>query len=132
MDQDYKFKNRNVENKEVFNFEKLFVYQKALDYIDSVYLMTNKFPKEEVYCLSSQFNRAANSIALNLGEGSGGTTNEFKNFIRISFRSVNECVVCTTIAKRRNYLSTDQENSSRKSLMEIAKMLSGLRNSLIK
>lgn len=82
--------------REIFNFEKLVVYQKALDYVDYVYTLTNKFPKEEIFGLSSQFKRAANSIALTIGEGSGGTTNEFRNFIRISFRSLNERVVCTT------------------------------------
>lgn len=87
-----------------FGFEKLKVYQKALDYVDFVYSTTEKFPKSEVFALSSQFQRAATSIALNIGEGSGGTKAEFKNFIRISYRSLNECVVCTSVSHRRNLL----------------------------
>src|SRR6478736_6546076 len=106
-------------NRDFFNFEKLLVYQKALDYIDFVYLITEKFPKDEIFGLTSQFKRAANSIALNIGEGSGGTTKEFKNFIRISFRSLNECVVCTTIAIRRNFINQDQNERSREQLLEI-------------
>ena len=117
---------------EMFNFEKLLVYQKALNYVDFVYTVTDKFPKDEIFGLTAQFKRASYSIALNLGEGSGGTTNEFKNFIRISFRSLNECVVCTTIASRRKFISNEQEEDSRAMLVEMAKMLSGIRNSLTK
>lgn len=117
-------------NRDFFNFEKLLVYQKALDYIDFVYVLTEKFPKDEIFNLTSQFKRAANSIALNIGEGSGGTTKEFRNFIRISFRSLNECVVCSTLAIRRNFTSQEQNKKSREQLLEITRMLSGLRNSL--
>ena len=120
----------NNGHRDKFNFESLLVYQKALDYIDFVYLMTSKFPKDEVFGLTSQFKRASNSIALNIGEGSGGTIPEFKNFIRISYRSLNECVVCTTIAKRRNYITEKQNQESREKLLEITRMLSGLKKSL--
>jgi four helix bundle protein len=118
------------EQREKFNFENLLVYQKALDYVDFVYLLTEKFQKDEIFGLTSQFKRASNSIALNIGEGSGGTTNEFKNFIRISYRSVNECVVCTTIAKRRKFINEEQSQGSRERLLELTRMLSGLKNSL--
>ncbi len=114
-----------------FNFEKLHVYQKALNFIDFGYEVTEKnFPKNEIFGLTSQFRRASCSIALNIGEGSGGTTAEFKNFIRISFRSLNECVVCTTIAKRRKFITEEQNENSRQMLQEMIRMLSGLRNSL--
>jgi four helix bundle protein len=118
------------ENSELFNFEKLLVYQKTLDYIDFVYTLTAKFPKAEVFSLTSQFNRAANSIALNIGEGSGGTKNEFINFIRIAYRSLNECVVCSTLSLRRNYITPQENQELRIKLLEISKMLSGLKNSL--
>ena len=121
---------KSSESEDKFNFEKLIVYQKALDYIDFVYGITKTFPKEEVFGLSSQFQRASCSIALNIGEGSAGTKAEFKNFIRISYRSVNECVVCSSIAARRNYLDKELEQKSRGQLTEISRMLSGLRNSL--
>jgi four helix bundle protein len=114
----------------VFNFENLIVYQKAINFIDYVYDLTNKFPKSETYNLISQFNRAATSIALNIGEGSGGTEKDFVNFIRISFKSLNECIVCSTIALRRNYISLSENEECRKRLSEISKMLSGLSKSL--
>jgi four helix bundle protein len=120
----------DMEKFEVFGFEKLLVYQKALDYVDLVYSLTCKFPKDEIFGLTSQFKRAANSIALNIGEGSGGTKNEFANFIRISYRSMEECVVCTTLAHRRKFINEKQLTESRAKLLEIAKMLSGLRKSI--
>lgn len=54
-----------------FDFESLELYKKSLDYIDFVYDVTNKFPKDELYGLTSQFRRAANSISLNVAEGYG-------------------------------------------------------------
>lgn len=54
-----------------FDFESLELYKKSLDYIDFVYDITNSFPREELFGLSDQFKRAANSIALNIGEGYG-------------------------------------------------------------
>lgn len=113
-----------------FNFEKLLVYQKALDYIDYVYELTSKFPREERYGLASQFQRAAQSVALNIGEGSGGSLAEFKRFICIARRSVMECVVCTTIAYRREYVTEQECNESKERTVEISKMLSGLKKSL--
>ena len=73
------------ENK--FQFENLIVYQKTLDFIDFVYEFTLKVPNFESFGLASQFQRAANSIALNIAEGSGGTRLEFQQFIRFARRS---------------------------------------------
>lgn len=117
-------------NNDKFHFENLIVYQRALDYIDFVYDITEKFPPHELYGITSQFRRAASSIALNIGEGTGGTFNEFNNFLRISRRSIRECVVCTSIAIRRKYISDVESNQSRVRLIELSKMISGLKKSL--
>ena len=120
-----------MENKkEAFHFEDLLVYQKSLDYLDFIYSITNKFPQDERFGLTAQFQRAAQSVCLNIGEGSGGTKLEFKQFIRISRRSIRECVVCTTIARRRKYISEPDEMKSRAACSQISKMLSGLLNSI--
>lgn len=111
---------------EKFSFESLLVYRKALDYVDCVYEWTREFPKGEKYGLTSQFQRAAQSIALNIGEGSGGSKAEFRHFLKIARRSVRECVVCVTLARRRNYLSEKNEARSREMAVELSKMLSGL------
>lgn len=113
-----------------FNFEKLIAYQKSLDYVDFVYNTTAEFPKNEQFSLTDQFRRAAVSVSLNIGEGSGGTKKEFINFLRISNRSLRECVVCPAIACRRKYITEEVNEKSRKLLVEIAKLNSGLINSL--
>lgn len=53
----------------LFDFEKLKVYQRALDYVDFFYSTSKKFPKEELFSLTDQFRRAATSICLNIAEG---------------------------------------------------------------
>ncbi len=119
-----------MEKPESFNFENLITYQKALDFVDKAYFFTDKFPDHELYGLTSQFRRAACSIALNIGEGAGSTDNDFNNFLRIYKRSIRECVVCTTIAFRTNYISDEENNLSRLKLIELAKLNSGLVNAI--
>ncbi len=92
-----------------FKFEKLTIWQKAMDFGESINKLTRKFPNEEVYNLSSQIRRAADSIALNISEGSIGQTNlEFKKFMGYSIRSLAEVVTCLHKAKRREYISQDE------------------------
>jgi four helix bundle protein len=76
-----------------FKFEKLLVWQKALDLTDYVHEMTKSFPKSEMFSLTSQINRAADSVSLNIAEGSTGQTNpEFSRFLNIALRSNIEVV----------------------------------------
>jgi len=89
-----------------FKFEKLIIWQKAMDFGEDINKMTFRFPKEEIFNLSSQIRRAVDSIALNISEGSIGQTNlEFKKFMGYAIRSLGEVVTCLYKAKRRNYIS---------------------------
>ncbi|MCM8569667.1 four helix bundle protein [Gramella jeungdoensis] len=115
---------------EQFNFEKLEVYQKTLNFVDLVYEITKSFPREELYGLTSQFRRASISIALNIAEGSGGSKKEFSRYLIIASNSLKECLVCITIAKRQKYIDSDTEKDLRYFLTEISKMISGLRKYL--
>lgn len=54
-----------------FDFEKLDVYKRAVQFILNVYKATEKFPRDELYGLTSQLRRAAVSVATNIAEGSG-------------------------------------------------------------
>ncbi len=56
-----------------FSFEDLIVYQKAMEFAEIVNQLVQKFPKLELFNLSSQFQRAADSIGYNIAEGSSGT-----------------------------------------------------------
>ncbi len=115
-----------------FNFEDLKVYDKALDFIDLVYATTCDFPKEEIYGLTSQFKRASTSIALNIAEGSGSTDKDFNKYLRTAYNSLKECVVCCTVAYRQKFINEEVNLKLRKKLVEISKMIAGLRKYLNK
>lgn len=92
-----------------FKFENIIIWQRAMVFGEDIYLVTETFPKKEQYNLSSQILRAADSVALNISEGSIGQSNlEFKKFIEYSIRSLTEVVTCLFKAKNRNYISEDK------------------------
>ena len=114
-----------------FKFEKLIVWQKSLDLSTVVDNVSKKFPKEELYVLTSQIKRAADSISLNIAEGSTGQSNaEFKRFPGIALRSDIEVVGCIYLAKRRNIINEEDFNKIYKLCEEILVMINALRNSL--
>lgn len=118
-------------SKEVnFSFEDLKVYQKALDFTDFVYSLTATFPREELYGLRSQFNRAAVSIALNTAEGSGNSDLQFNRFLQMADDSLRECITCSTIAHRRSFISAEENQKVREMLLEIFKMIKSLQKYL--
>ncbi len=114
-----------------FKFEKLIVWQKALDLSVVADDVAKKFPKEEIYVLASQIKRAADSVSLNIAEGSTGQTNaEFKRFLAIALRSAIEVVGCIYLAQRRNIISGDDFNKAYKMCEEILVMINALKKSL--
>ncbi|MFC2096255.1 four helix bundle protein [Bacteroidota bacterium] len=116
-----------------FKFENLKVWQKALDFDEEINNLVKKFPKEEVYVLSSQMKRAADSIVLNIAEGSTGQSNpEFNKFLGYALRSAIEVVACLHIAKRRKFIDSDEFSDLYKKAEEIIKMTQALRNALKK
>ena len=87
-----------------FKFQKLEIWKLAIEFADEVHLLTRAFPKEEMFSLTSQFKRAADSVSLNIAEGSIGQTNaEQRKFIGYAIRSPAECVNCLYLSQRRNY-----------------------------
>ena len=113
-----------------FNFEKLVVYQKAIDVIDKIYSLTKKYPRNEIFGLTSQLQRAAVSIALNIAEGSARSKKDFGRFIDMARGSIFECVAILQISLKQNYISQSELENIRSDLVEISKMLSGLKNTL--
>jgi four helix bundle protein len=94
---------------ENFKFEKLRIWHTAMDFGELIFDASGKFPIDEKYNLISQIRRAADSIALNIAEGSTGQSNkEFRKFIGYSLRSLAEVVTCLHKAKRRNYLNEEE------------------------
>ena len=115
-----------------FNFEKLEVWQRAIDFADLIYSSTRSFPQEERFGLTNQMRRAVVSISSNIAEGSSRVSHaDFAHFIEIATGSVFEVVSQATMGLRQGLLS--QENYGRiYAAAELqGKMLSGLRRSLI-
>ena len=114
-----------------FKFEKLIVWQKAVDLSDIVNQLAKKFPKDELYILTSQFKRAADSVALNIAEGSTGQSNpEFNRFLGIALRSDIEVVGCIFLAKRRDYIDDKEFEQIYKMCEVILVMINALRKKL--
>lgn len=114
-----------------FKFESLIVWQKALDLTEKIDALSKTFPKEELYVLSSQIKRAADSIVLNIAEGSTGQSNkEFSRFLGIALRSAIEVVTCLFIGKKRRIISEEDFSARYNDLTEIIKMTQALRKSL--
>ena len=114
-----------------FKFESLRIWHLSLELADDVDLLAQTFPKHEMYSLSSQIRRAANSISLNIVEESTGLTNaEFKRFLVIANRSALEVVGCLYLAKRRTYISDEKFNELYSKIETLVKMIQALINSL--
>lgn len=114
-----------------FKFEDLRVWQQAVQLSGIVYEVTISFPKEELYVLTSQIKRAADSVSLNIAEGSTGQTNpEFKRFLGISIRSGIEVIGCIYLAKRRNIISEEDFNKIYLETDQLIKSIQALRNSI--
>ncbi|RYU91520.1 four helix bundle protein [Mucilaginibacter terrigena] len=114
-----------------FRFEDLQVWQKALDLGEQINQLTKTFPKDEVYVLTSQIKRAADSVVLNIAEGSTGQSKAvFKLFLNYSLRSAIEVVSCLFIAKRRTYISEVSFQELYNEYEILVKMITSLRNSL--
>ena len=89
-----------------YKFEKLEVWALALDYADSIYRLAGGLPSEERFGLWSQITRAANSVALNIAEGSTGQSDaEQARFVGMAIRSLVETVACLHLVRRREYLA---------------------------
>ena len=114
-----------------FKIESLRIWQLSLEPADEIDLLAQTFPKHETYSLSSQIRRAANSVSLNIVEGSTGLTNaEFKRFLVIANRSALEVVGCLYLAKRRSYITNEKFKDLYAKIETLVKMIQALINSL--
>ena len=109
-----------------FAFEKLVVYQKSVDFADSICATTEEFQRG-YWFLVDQLNRAALSISSNIAEGNGRfTIPDRKHFFGIARGSVQECVPQLEIARRRGLINETKHTELKSQLEEISRMLSGL------
>ncbi len=110
------------------SFKDLIVWQKAHEFVLGVYKLTDTFPKSEIYCLTSQFRRAAISIAANIAEGFKKFGKQDKiRFLNIAQGSAEECKYYIILA---NDLGYGFSNELEKLIEEVSKLLASYSNKI--
>ena len=111
--------------------KKLKIWAKTIEFIQNIYTVTGKYPKEEVYGLTSQMRRSAVSIASNLAEGLARKgLNEKIQFCYISRSSLSEIDAQLEISFKLKFIDMDKYQKLQEKIDEISRMLNGLINSL--
>jgi four helix bundle protein len=92
------------------NFQDLRIWQKGIEVVRDIYILTKKFPKEELYGLTSQMRRSAVSIPSNIAEGFRRYHNkEYKQFLYITMGSCAELETQIIIANELNYINDNNK-----------------------
>jgi four helix bundle protein len=116
---------------EIKGYKKLKVWEKAHKLAMEIYRVSNKFPKEELYGLTSQIRRSAFSISLNIVEGHASSSKkEFLNFLNISNRSLVETEYLLEIMKELNFISDTEYQRLDKMRCEVGIMLNAFTKSI--
>ncbi len=90
----------------VKDYKQLKVWQKGIDMADMVYSATDRFPRDELYGLTSQMRRAAVSVPSNIAEGFvRRSTAEYRQHLYVSLGSCAELETQLIIAGRRKYVT---------------------------
>ena len=88
----------------------LLAWQQAIKLVEAVYLVTQSFPREEIYGLTSQIRRAAVSVPSNIAEGAARSgAKEFAHFLAMARGSLSELETQLIIARNLGYLKTDND-----------------------
>lgn len=112
-------------------FKELKVWQKGRALVKEIYLNTNKFPKEELFGITSQMRRSAVSIPSNIAEGCGRNTNaDFNRFLDIANGSAFELETLVILSFDLNFLSQEEFEHFDKKINEIQKMIFGFKQTL--
>lgn len=115
----------------VRSYRDLVAWQKAMDTVELVYRASERFPKSEMYGLTSQIRRDAVSVPSNIAEGQGRkSTKDFLKFLSIAYGSLLEIETQGQISERLGYLSHDDCDRLLDATAEVGRLLNGLINSL--
>ena len=117
----------------VQHYQQLIAWQKAIDLVAAIYEATARFPKEELYGLTSQMRRAAVSIPSNIAEGQGrASRGEFQHFLGIAKGSLFELETQVVIAVRLHVMHDPDGQSLQYRISEVGRIVNGLVASLNK
>lgn len=113
------------------NYQSLKIWQRGMNLCRKIYKITNTFPKEEIYGLTSQMRRSAISVPSNIAEGSRRISDkEFGNFILISRSSLAELETQTILAHDFSYINKTILDEELKEIDELDKMIFSFHRSL--
>jgi four helix bundle protein len=113
------------------SYRDLRVWQKAMDLAVEVYELTERFPKHEMYGLTSQIRRAAISVPSNIAEGKGRRTDsDFSMFLFHARGSLLELETQAILAQRLKYISKEDVTKIFAASAAVGSALTGLINSL--
>lgn len=114
------------------DYKKLKIWENSIDLAVDIYKLTQLFPKEELYNLTSQIRRSAVSVPSNIAEGAGRNSNkEFLNFLSIANGSCSELDTQLTIANRLNFVSSEDFIEFQNKIYHIQRMNYNLREKMI-
>ena len=109
------------------DFKKLTVWQKSHQLTLAVYQATKRFPKEELFGLTSQMRRASASIPSNIAEGCGRSTGaDFSRFLQIAMGSASELEYQLILGYDLGFLTEDEHSTLTSQTIEIKRMLTSL------
>jgi four helix bundle protein len=103
-----------------------------MEFGEIVNSLVKKFSRDERFELTSQFKRTADSIALNITEGSGGTDKQFYDYLGNAQHSAHECILCSSKGELRNYITFEEDEEIRRLIIELSKMITFLRRTILK
>lgn len=113
------------------SYKELIVWQKSFELSKKIYLITNKFPKSEIYGLVSQMRRCTVSIPSNIAEGyTRAHKQEYIQFLRTAFASGAELETQLLLAKELEFISKNDFSEINSLLTEVQKMLNKLISNL--
>ncbi|WP_353147877.1 four helix bundle protein [Flavobacterium sp.] len=116
----------------IFSFEKLIAWQKSRELAMLIFAETKKFPKDELFGLTSQMRRCSVSIASNLAEGSGRNSMKDKaRFSEIAYSSSLELLNQVILCRDFEYLDENQSILIREKITEVNMLIDGLYKSQI-
>jgi four helix bundle protein len=115
------------------SYRDLVVWQRAMDMVDMMYDITDALPQDERFALKSQMIRAGISVPANIAEGNRrGTRRDYAHFISVARGSLAELETYVLIMERRRYVPSEQCQQMMTTLEAIGRMLTRLRQSLLR
>ena len=117
--------------KDMHNFKKLNIWQKSMDLVTQIYVLTADYPSSEIYGITSQTRSSAVSIPLNISEGSAKSSNkDFSRFLEMAIGSSNELETVLIVAKNVGFINEKILEEYSEKIITLRKMISKFKDTL--